>query len=231
MSSLCFFINSDTKDRSDCEKLSKIYSKKEFLGKGAYGSVHQVCKNIDRKDCGYVLKTIIFDKETYELSGMETLNENSIKKQWLNEVSMLNKLNNCQKQYNTQFVPIIYDAWYCQEDYKTYFYIIMEKFDGNLNVFINKYKGKYNKLLGIAIISKLELLTLQLKLIHRDCNICLNDIKLDNILYKQIDDYTYSFVFADTGKSSEEITDECKIYDTDKFILSINELKEKFADL
>ena len=213
MSHRVFYISSNNTNRSDCEKLSK----KDLLGKGSYG--YQVCKNLYEDDCNYVLKVIMYD----ELSGMETLNETSIKQQWINEVLTLEKLNRCQSKYQTQFVPIIYDSWFCKESSKTFFYIVMERFDGNLNSLIKIYKG--NELLHPLLNSKLDMLTLQLRLIHRDCSICLNDIKLDNILYKKVDKDNFIFVFADTGKFTTEVSDDCKKYDTDKFLLSINEFK------
>jgi hypothetical protein len=60
----------DFYERDDCELLVKKFTNLEYINKGAYGKVFQVC-NKETLNCNYVLKVIIFDKYTYELSGSE----------------------------------------------------------------------------------------------------------------------------------------------------------------
>lgn len=215
-----FYMAVETDDRDDCEYLSKTYETKSIIGSGAFGSVYQVC-NKETKNCNYVLKVISYDPENYELSGrMESKSWSFYKKEWSREVRILKKLNRCQRAFGKKFVPDIYDAWFCSAKRnknleKSYLYILMEKFEGNLMDFMKKYKSE--KFVKVSAVLALQVLDAYLDKIHRDCNVCLNDIKLENVLYKQTGQYDYEFVFADTGKSIEEVTQRCKNYDQEQF--------------
>ena len=113
-------------DRDDCEHLANTYTTKSKLGKGAFGSVFEACKN-STKDCNYVLKIIIYDKEIYEMSGgIPNKDLVSIKKAWKSEVKILQKLNYCQDLIGEILVPKLYDAWYCSTSEKTTFFIVIE---------------------------------------------------------------------------------------------------------
>jgi serine/threonine protein kinase len=217
-----FYMLSNSLKRNDCEFLTKSFDLKLQLGKGAFGSVGEICHKGD-DDC-YALKTIVYSKEIYELSGVESLSKESIKLQWENEIKILTKLNVCQDALEYKFVPIFYDSWLCEDASKTFFYILMEKFEGNLDDFIKKYK--FQDLAKTTAVAKLELLESQLGYIHSGCNICLNDIKLENILYKQVGKYVYEFVFADTGKSTDETNLECKKEDKARFKRTIKKFVE-----
>lgn len=220
-----YYISLKNLSRDDCQHLSKTYIEKNILGKGAYGTVKEICKDID---CNYVLKTIVYDKKKYDFIGSLELSEDYIKKSWLNEIEVLKKLNNCQDINQYKFVPMLYDFWYCKDVYKTYFYIIMEKYDGNLYDFLKKFNGKGYKAVALT---KLELLESNLYFIHRECDVCLNDIKLDNILYKQLSDYLFVFVFTDTGNSSITADENCKKLDTERFRRQIQYFHNQLKDL
>ncbi len=221
------YIATKTKSRGYCERLLRqsFNVKKDAIGGGAYGKVYQVC-NKDTEDCDYALKVIIYDKVKYEMSGRQELkSESSIERNWRREVKILKKLNICQKKYSKKFVPKLHDHWRCQEEDNTYFYILMEKFEGNLSDFIEKYRSVPP--VKVATRIALNLLDSNLDLIHSTCNVCLNDIKLENILYKQVGEYNYIFVFADTGNSTEEVNEKCKKRDQNKFRQYIDEFERK----
>ena len=209
-------------DRNDCEKKVKLGKK---IGRGAYGSVYEACRN---GDCHFIVKVIVYKKEYYENSGhVESLCESTIKKSWENEVMIHLKLNECQSRYNTILSPIIYDAWYCKEKEETTFFIVMERYDGNLIDFLSTFKTvKEKKVARIAVDQALQKLDFSLKMIHVNCSICLNDIKLENILYKKNGEFSYSFIFADFGISSANTTLECQENDSIRFQRNI----EKFMN-
>lgn len=219
-----FYMATDTIDRDDCEYLSNIFNEPQKIGKGAYGEVYQIC-NKTNQNCNYALKVIIYDKIRYEMSGVELLSRATIKDLWFREVRILKKLNRCQEKQGYKFVPDIYDNWFCTKPEQTYFYILMEKFDGNLSQFIKKYRSV--ELVKIASLLALKSLDKDLKIIHTFCDICLNDIKLDNILYKQVGEYNYQFVFADTGNSSEEVSQKCQDDDQARFRKTIEEFEKE----
>lgn len=216
-----FYLSCKSKDRDDCEYLSHNYVKKEKIAKGSTGEIYDICKD---ENCSYILKVIIYDKIKYELSSSEYLSFKHTRELWLNEVSCLQKINKCQNEQGLQFVPEIHDYWMCKTDDKTYFYIVMEKFDGNLYDFIQKYKSVDE--IKIAALAELKVLELSLSNIHKNCDICLNDIKLENILYKQLDKYLFIFVFTDTGNSSLKSSDICKKQDLERFRRKIQQFKD-----
>jgi serine/threonine protein kinase len=213
-------------ERNDCEEIHRTYEMKTRMGRGeraSDGSVHQVCKK-STMNCDYVLKIITFDPELYELSGSKpSLLET--RQNWVKEVNVLQKLNQCQSDLDIIFSPLLYDAWMCtKEDTRTHFYIVMEKYDGNLLEFISIHK-KQKDMAKALVVQTLEKLDAYLMLIHSNANICMNNIKLENILYKQVGQYLYQFVFADFGISFLETNVECKSNDRKKFQYTINQFK------
>jgi serine/threonine protein kinase len=221
-----FYLSCKSKVRDDCEFLASNYIQKGKIGKGSTGEIYEICKD---KDCNYILKVIIFDESKYELSGSEYQSFEHIKELWLNEVSCLQKINECQDKHQLQFVPQLYDYWMCKRIDKTYFYIIIEKFDGNLYDFIEKYKSVDE--IKIAALAELKVLERNLYMIHESCDICLNDIKLDNILYKQLDKYSFIFVFTDTRNSSLETDQSCKEQDLKRFRRQIRTFRDHLVKL
>lgn len=216
-----FYLACKTKIKDDCEYLSQLYIEKNKITKGSIGNIYEICK---KNDCNYILKVIVYDKIKYDLSGSYLNSEEHLKELWLNEVSCLTKINICQEQQQRQFVPILYDYWLCKKEDKTYFYIVMEKFDGNLYDFIERFKS--SDAIKIATLAELKVLEMSLSMIHHSCDICLNDIKLDNILYKQLDRYLFIFVFTDTGNSSFEASKDCKLNDLNRFRRQIQHFKD-----
>jgi serine/threonine protein kinase len=229
MTKRSIYFSIDTLNRNNCEYLIKTYEKGKSIGSGAYGNVYEACKD---KNCNYVLKVIKYKKDRYENSGkVEELSEKYIKKIWKKEILIHLKLNNCQQKIGITFSPLIHDAWHCKEKDETTFFIIMEKYDGNLTGFIEKYKSvKEKEVAKVAIDQALQKLYMCLTFIHDKCDICLNDIKLDNILYKKIKDYQYDFVFADFGKSTYKTTVECKKTDLERFTRNIKMFESNFKE-
>jgi serine/threonine protein kinase len=216
--------------RSDCEKLVKEYKIEKEKGKGSYGTVYDVCKN--NKNCKFVLKVTKFNKSTENLSPYLTYEFKF--KEWIKEVDNNLQVIECQKNFQFQFVPYVYDAWFCHEkNGDVSFFILMERFDGNLKDFIKIFsKSNYEEkiLLKSFIITKLEVLKIALDNLHKKCKICLDDIKLENILYKKNINNTYDLVFSDFGTSSygKNLTQNCIEKDIRRFNDSIYELSKNF---
>jgi len=113
------------------------------------------------------------------------------------------------------------------------FYIIMERFEGDLKSFIknfSKYDKEVKKILKSFIIMKLKVLIEALKHINNSCEICIDDIKLENILYKKCSDDTYDLVFSDFGTSSfgKDITKKCIERDLTRFRQAVDEFSNEF---
>jgi serine/threonine protein kinase len=191
--------------REDCEALHYEYEKGDPLGGGAHGQVFEVCTRRNR-DCDYVLKVITYDDVKYQMSGGSTRSLDEVKELWKKEVRVMKKLNACQRSEELVFSPILYDAWKCRVGEKTYFYILMEKYEGSLYDIFEKYS--ISELLENYVLQILKTMRAFLSIIHTNCRICMNDIKLENILYKRIGS-RYEFVFADFGISTENSDDEC----------------------
>lgn len=192
-----FSIASDTVCREECHHLAKAYVE----GNYQYDKLH----------CSYVLKALVCkDALGEELDTMKTL--------WQTEVRIIRKLNDFQAELSSRFVPLFYDAWMCTESGQTFFYIVIERFYGNIYDFVRKHKR--NKLCLPYAMKVLELCTLQLRMIHKDCGICLNDVHPGNILFKKTD-YGYTFVFSDFGAAMEGTTEKCQMDDTELFMSAI----------
>ena len=67
--------------------------------------------------------------------------------------------------------------------------------------------------------------------INNKCQICIEDIKLENILYKKLDNDTFELVFADFGTSimNESFSQECVQRDLMRFKSSVNDFLEQFT--
>lgn len=219
-------------DRSDCEKLLKEYKIQNKLGKGAYGDVYSACKN---ENCNFVLKTMEFCKTKYEEIGASKLSYEYRFNQWKKEIKNHLQIIECQNNYKVCFVPKVFDAWFCNLDNgDAVFYIIMEKFDGDLKEFIKQF-SKYDKTVKILLKSfiKIKLNELQesLDFINNKCQICIDDIKLENLLYKKLDNDTFELVFADFGTSimNESFSQECVQRDLMRFKSSVNDFLEQYT--
>ena len=220
-------IASNNIDRDDCEQLHKTYELKNKIGRGSYGEVHQICKK-NTLNCDYALKIITYDHDLYKISGGTRHTLEQVQSSWKNEVKVLQRLNQCQEQKRFVWSPILYDAWKCTVKNKVHFYMVMEKYQGNLNHFIKEHKKNPELSVYKALVIKsLETLEAYLDTIHSYCNICINDIKLDNILYKQVGPLSYQFVFADFGLSTLETTNQCMEIDSLKFKNQIEQFRNQ----
>ena len=209
---MSYYIQSNSLNREDCEALHTRYNKKGRLGNGAYGEVYQACLR-GGEDCGYVLKVITYDEDKYIRSGRSGRSLKDIFLAWRNEVEVFKTLNKCQDKFKLVFSPILYDSWYCGEGDKMHFYILMEKYDGDLSDLISNYGRQSNVIFKMA----LERMDSYLSIIHNVCGICLNDIKLQNILYKQIGPDHYAIAFSDFGISTMYSDDICLERDRENF--------------
>lgn len=215
------YFSVDYLDRSKCEKLHYQYKLGKYLDKGATAKIYEACR--DNQDCNYILKVIEYDSSIFNLTGEKSHSVDSKYEHWKKEVEMHQLIEKCQKTFYYEFTPHLYDAWYCfpsLESNKVYFYMLIEKYEGNLMDFINKYSRQgVSKLLKTTIKMLFRELNSALFHVHNTCNICINDIKLENILYKENKD-TYSFVFADFGISHKELIynpgAECKRIDKER---------------
>ena len=86
---------------------------------------------------------------------------------------------------------------------------------------------KEDEMAKTLLLSNLKNLSLKLRLIHNECKICMNDINLRNIFYKQTGDYTYEFVYGDTGLSTDKMTKECQKTDWMRLNQSIKSLQRE----
>lgn len=204
--------------RKDCEALHKIYRKaKNAIGKGSFGEVYEACIRATN-DCGYVLKIITYEHKKFTKSGGKSLER--YYRDWYNETSVFRELNKCQDTYGIVFSPILYDRWYCNKGSKVHFYILMERYDGDLSHLLPDLIQR-----NVFIAMALERMDSYLSIIHHTCKICLNDIKLQNILYKKIGENGYQLVFADFGIASQYSDEECIKIDRENF----RALKDQFT--
>ena len=88
----------------------------------------------------------------------------------------------------------------------------MEKYDGDLSTLVSTHQEK-----AIILNMALERMDAYLSIIHYSCDICLNDIKIQNILYKQTGPTQYSLAFSDFGNSSMYSDEICIQRDRENF--------------
>ena len=182
---------------SECEKLGEESSTDSY--NKSYSSVYECCKD---KNCNYILKVMKFNKELSKFNDNRQFANDYNYKNWLSEIKNYLKIINCQDNFNIKFSPKVYDSWFYGEEDEdiednedTSFYIIMEKFDGNLKDFIDKYENE--KLLKNVLSQSLKLLEISLLHVNNTCNIYIDDIKLESILYRFNSKGIYEFLFSD----------------------------------
>jgi hypothetical protein len=108
----------------------------------------------------------------------------------------------------------------------------IEKYEDltHILVYTNKTSNADLVIRIIEIILKLDIIDIKkqnyyVKSLHSNNNAELNDIKLSNILYKQVGEYNYEFVFADLGLSTINVNKRCKNEDQNAFRHTINEFE------
>ena len=213
--------------RSQCQNLHNYVTQKK-LGKGAYGTVFELCK---KADCKFVLKVISYSKVKDEIIGGPNLSLAHHKRLWETEVENHLKLIECQSRYKlNKFIPDVFDAWFCDEpNGDVSFYIVTERFDGDLNHFLKRYDK--NKLAPALALAKIQLLYVAMKHVHDVCNFCIDDIKLDNVLYRMSDKEPFvdvDFVFADFGTTiTQGVNKEGKDRDDMRLLAVIERFREE----
>lgn len=227
-----YFGLKDIEHKSNCERLFKEYKLGKKIGKGSYGTVYSLCK---AEDCNFVLKVIEYSQEKYKEIGGHKLERRTKAREWVTEIKNTMKLISCQKNTDYQFIPTLYDAWFCKhKNGDVQFYLIYERFDGDLKDFIeifSKERKEVKMLLKGFILSKFKLLEMALESINRTCKICLDDIKLENILYKVNENGSYDLVFSDfgTSKYGKNISEDCIKTDIRRFKQAVDEFNEMFT--
>ena len=217
------YITTNSYERLDCETK---YKQSILLNKGPRKTIYEACIE---DNCSYVMKVSTYHHQK-DFIGVETLSREYLMKMWEMEITGYSRIMNCENRYNvftqnTQLVPKLYDYWYRDtENGDTIFYLVMEKYDGNLTHFMKKYK--YNHLLNTLVKQALLNLTSALYFINNNCGICLNNIKLEHILYKYRGNGYYDFSFGDLGESSIALHQICK----DKDLRRFNETIKMFLD-
>ena len=169
------YIPSNTLDRKDCEALHKEKVSEEGE---------------------YVLKVITYDQLTKSASLKEVFFA------WRNEVKVLTTLNKLQTQYKLVFSPILYDAWYLQDQTKVYFYILTERYTNELPSLVEHCEDK-----GLILSMALRTLEAYLVIIHHSCHISLNHISLQTMRYKEKDIDRFTLVFTEFGDATIHPTD------------------------
>lgn len=206
------YIPVKTRRRKDCEALHRVYEKKEDrLGAGSFGEVYQACIRAT-SDCGYVLKVSTYDHRYYRKHGGKSMER--YYREWKNEVEVFQRINEFQEQTKYVFSPKLYDSWFCNKGGYIYFYILMEKYDGDLLHLFSQYNDEARNLLILMALDKMDIF---LEKIHDELEICLNDIKLQNILYKITRDGKVILVFSDFGIATQYSDEECIRIDQEKF--------------
>lgn len=225
------FYTIDSLNRSECERLHNTYRKTKQLGRGAYATVFEACRR-ESSECPYVVKVMTYDAQKFDFSGgVDRLSRPYFMRQWKLELLLHARVLNCERRYKIadipdQYAPRVYDAWFCDEpNGDTTFYILMQKFDGTLVDFVHRFRR--NKLVYTVVQLALANLANALDTIHRDCRICLNDIKPENILYKETENVnggkvSFMFSFSDFGKSTRNATRECTDEDQRRFHQTIS---------
>lgn len=206
------YIPTNTVIRKDCEALHREYEQRGQLGKGVYGEVYQACI-AGSEDCRYVLKVITYKHKTFNDSGKSGRPLQAFSNSFINEVKVLRKLNKMQEKNNLKFSPKLYDAWVCGQGTNVHFYLLIEKYDGDLYHLLENIRQDKKAFLLMTLL----VMDARLYIIHDKTHICLNDIKLENILYKEISPDRYELVFSDFGISTTHTTEECRRRDREKF--------------
>jgi serine/threonine protein kinase len=221
----------DFLSRSQCERLYTRYKQGKQIGKGAYSKVYEACLGAD---CKYVLKVMKYDYSLDQMIGGPRMSLQTWKQRWTEELRIHYNIEGCQSKFAYKFSPHLYDAWYCNEkNGDVTFYMIMEKYEGNLLDFITRFEQQpplVRQLVNTIVDVVCDKLLGALKHIHDSCNICLNDIKIENILYKDVQSTTakFEFVFADFGLSqhiTQTSSELCKQEDMRKLRATIDDFK------
>jgi len=181
---MIYIISVNSRDRNDCEKL------------------FEQNKKLINHDDKYTLKVNIYNKD---ISYIQRLDD------WMREVNILKKINKYQENLDIVVSPKYYDSWYQTKQKEIYFYICIEKCEGNFDKFLETF----GEAMGI---SHLKILFSHMQLLQQSYNICLNEnINLENIMYKKIGVSNYYLMFVNLNTTSDNASNEDKNNDLIKF--------------
>jgi serine/threonine protein kinase len=203
------FFATDCVNRAQCERLFREYTTGKHT-KAAFSTFYDACKQATGSQ--FILKVTASNCQIDECTS---------------QVDMHNLMVHSLRKFDHNFLPQMHDAWDCLVIKQPTFFAIIERYDGNLFDLISSFPGDdpdIQKLLNTIIHIVLKNLQGSLYYVHNTCNICINDIKLENILYKETANQ-YVFVFADfgitTGKCSVNKDPKCKQEDARKLEVTI----------
>ena len=165
------------------DTIKKKYNIHELIGSGAFGRIYRIT---DKKD-----KTEYILKELTKINGI-SLNITD-KKEYENEINFLK---------NVKGKNIVNMIEYYQDDKDFFYYIILEKMDGDLEKLI---KDKYKKGMKSSLIRKIfSQINSGLKDMLKKGK-CHRDLKPSNILYSYINDEKTNFIIklGDFGLSTD----------------------------
>ena len=167
----------------------------------SFTKMHEACKKGNSK-CEYILKVATYNyKEGVPLEKYFMA--------WYNEAITFRKLNRYQNKVWINLSPSLSDWWYVHRGSVVHFYLVMERFRGDLISLV----GSRNITYKIAM----ERVECYLALIHYHCKVCLNNFKLEDILYKEIGYKNYRFVFSEFGSASKAVHREDIVKDRENF--------------
>ena len=165
------------------DTIKQKYDINEVIGSGAFGRIYRIT---DKKD-----KTEYILKELTKINGI-SLNITD-KKEYENEINFLK---------NVKGKNILNIIDYYQDDKDIFYYIILEKMDGDLEKLINE---KYKKGMKSSLIRKIfSQINSGLKDMLKKGK-CHRDLKPSNILYSYINDEKTNFIIklGDFGLSTD----------------------------
>jgi hypothetical protein len=166
----------------------------------SFTEMREACKRGNSK-CDYILKV-----STYHHKEGTPLKKYFMR--WHTEATVFSKLNKYHEEISVKLAPYLYKSWYIQKGGVVHFYLLMERFDGDLVSLVGES--------GLAYRTAMERMDCYLALIHRYCNVILNDFNLKDMLYKEIGHMNYHFVFSEFG-SATEFRDREYVKDREKF--------------
>lgn len=173
-------------NRQSCELAFHNHKTGKALGKGAYGTVYELCEskhNRQFKDpkCPFVLKVQSFEPK------------HDFVEQFQHEIKTQIIVNE-----RLGITPAVYDAWYCRPTARRInAFIVMERMDGDLVHYLKQNARRLSNDFIHNLVNTIKSYTNQL---HR-VGIKHNDIADRNILYKRQPDGRLRFVLSDWGLS------------------------------
>ncbi len=174
----------NTVDRRSCELRFHNYTRRKQLGKGAFGTVFELCQDIKfgALHCPYVLKVQAIDATD---KGLRLFTQ-----EVRTQIIVHEKLG---------FTPAVYDVWYCDKRLRRPAltgFIIMERMDGDLVSYLER---NARRLTNDFIRNLIQTMRMYVQKLHQ-LGITHNDIADRNIFFKRLQGgERVEFVLADWG--------------------------------